>query len=257
MMSLPTNSSASSGLDPVFNASEPAFRDVLAAIQDLAPDIERIASGDSSLCGERPARFEQDWFPRLDAVAAYSLVRRARPRTIIEIGSGHSTRFLAQAIVDGRLGTDLVCIDPKPRAPIAGLPLRHLARPFDRSDAAMAPALGAGDMLFIDSSHVAMPGTELEILILEVLPRLGPGVLIHFHDIFLPDPYPASWTNRGYNEQIMVAALMQGGAYAPVFASHFVAAKTDLLAGTLIEELPFVPGAYEGSLWLRKSRAMS
>ena len=251
-MSVPTNPLTFSGLGPIFAAAEPAFRDVLAGIQDLAPDIERIASGDPSLCGERPARFEQDWFPRLDAVAAYSMVRRARPRTIIEIGSGHSTRFLAQAIVDGRLGTDLVCIDPRPRAPIAGLPLRHVVRPFDRSDTAMAAALGPGDILFVDSSHVAMPGTELEVLVLEVLPRLGPGVLIHFHDIFLPNPYPASWDNRGYNEQIMVGALMQGGAFALVFASHYVAAHTRLLAGTLVETLPFVPGAYEGSLWLRK-----
>ena len=255
-MSLPFKPSAFSGLQPIFAAAEPTFRDVLAGIEDLAPDIKRIASGDPSLVGERPARFEQDWFPRLDAVTAYGLVRRSRPRKIIEIGSGHSTRFLAQAIADGRLGTDLVCIDPKPRAPIQGLPLRHLARPFDRSDVPAAAALGPGDMLFIDSSHVAMPGTELEILILDILPRLGPGVLIHFHDIFLPDPYPVSWNNRGYNEQIVVAALMQGGGYATIFASHYVGARTKLLAGTLVETLTFVQGAYEGSMWLRKQAAV-
>ena len=246
---------AFSGLHPIFADAEPTFRDVLAGIEELAPDIERIASGDPTLCGERPARFEQDWFPRLDAVTAYCLVRRSKPRKIIEIGSGHSTRFLAQAIADGNLDTDLVCIDPQPRAPIRGLPLRHVARPFDRSDVSAAAALGPGDMLFVDSSHVAMPGTELEILVLDILPRLVPGVLIHFHDIFLPDPYPASWTNRGYNEQIVVAALMQGSGYATVFASHYVSTRTNLLAGSLVEGLTFVQGGYEGSLWLQKQAA--
>ncbi len=239
-------------LEPRFAAARPAFLDLVASAGAYAADLERIARGGPGLVGERPARFGQEWFPRLDAVAAYALVRASRPTRIIEIGSGHSTRFLAQAIVDGALATDLTCIDPRPRAPLAGLPLRHQARRFGATDEGAAAALGAGDILFIDSSHVAMPGTEVDRLLLDVLPRLGAGVLVHLHDIFLPDAYPAAWARRGYNEQIVVGALLQGSAYELVFASRYVATRTDLLAGSLIADLPLPPGAFEASLWLRK-----
>ncbi|MEH3145963.1 MAG: class I SAM-dependent methyltransferase [Methylobacterium frigidaeris] len=240
-------------LRPLFDAAEPAFRGVLATIEEHAAELSRIRAGGPGLAGATPARFTQDWFPRLDACAAYALVRRERPRRIVEVGSGHSTRFLVQAVVDGALATRITCIDPAPRAGLAGLPgIEHRARLFDgaEADAAVA-ALGPGDVLFIDSSHVAMPGSDVDRLVLDVLPRLAAGVLIHLHDIFLPDAYPAEWAWRGYNEQGLVGALLQGGAYRIVFASRSVAAS-GLLAGSVVERLPLPAGALESSLWLRK-----
>ncbi|AWN53256.1 class I SAM-dependent methyltransferase [Methylobacterium sp. 17Sr1-1] len=240
-------------LRPIFLRAEPAFRAVLAAIEAHAPDLDRIAAGGPSLIGERPARFAQDWFPRLDAAAAYALVRRERPRRIVEIGSGHSTRFLAQAVRDGGLSTAITCIDPEPRAPLAGLGLRHEARLFGPADAEAAAALEPGDVLFIDSSHVAMPGTDVDRLLLDVLPRLASGVLVHLHDIFLPDAYPDAWAWRGYNEQVPVGTLLQGGAYAPLFASRYVAIRTGWPLDGVLARLPLPPGAFETSLWLRKA----
>ncbi|MBK3396748.1 MULTISPECIES: class I SAM-dependent methyltransferase [Methylobacterium] len=239
-------------LRPLFCEAEPAFRSVLAEIEAHAPDLARIAAGGPGLVGERPARFAQDWFPRLDAAAAYALVRRERPARIVEIGSGHSTRFLAQAVRDGDLPTAITCIDPAPRAPLAGLGLRHEARLFGPADAEEAAALDPGDMLFIDSSHVAMPGTDVDRLILDVLPRLRSGVIVHLHDIFLPDAYPASWAWRGYNEQLLVGALLQGGAYAPLFASRYVATRAGRSLDGILARLPLPEGAFETSLWLRK-----
>src|SRR3989337_782513 len=55
------------------------------------------------------------------------------------------------------------------------------------------PPLGEGDILFIDSSHQLKPGSDVEFLLKAVLPMLPAGVRVHFHDIFLPDDYPASW----------------------------------------------------------------
>jgi hypothetical protein len=49
--------------------------------------------------------------------------------------------------------------------------------------------LGAGDLLFIDSSHTVRPGSDVNYIVLEVLPRLRPGVIVHFHDIYLPYDY--------------------------------------------------------------------
>ncbi|TGE01808.1 class I SAM-dependent methyltransferase [Methylobacterium nonmethylotrophicum] len=239
-------------LRPLFSAAEPEFRAVLAAIEAHGPDLARIAAGGPGLVGARPARFTQDWFPRLDAAAAYVLVRRERPARIVEIGSGHSTRFLAQAVRDGGLSTAITCIDPSPRAPLDGLGLRHEARLFGPGDAEAAASLSPGDLLFIDSSHVAMPGTDVDRLLLDVLPRLRSGVLVHLHDVFLPDAYPDAWAWRGYNEQLMVGALLQGGAYAPLFASRYVAVRTGWPMEGILSRLPLPEGAFETSLWLRK-----
>ncbi len=239
----------------LFASALPAFRDLLAAADRHVSDIGRIARGGSGLVGERPARFEQEWFPRLDAVAAYTMVREARPRRILEIGCGHSSRFMAQAIADGGLATAMTCVDPRPRAPLAGLPLRHVVRAFGDADVEAASGFGPGDILFVDSSHVIEPGNEVDRVLLDVLPRLPAGVLVHFHDIFLPDDYPPSWGGRRYNEQTAVGTLLGAGGYDILFASRYVATRTGLLAGTLVEDLPLAPAAPEGSLWLRKRAA--
>jgi predicted O-methyltransferase YrrM len=232
-------------LRPLFEAAEPRFRAVLDDIGAAARELDAIAAGDG------PARFDQDWFPRLDAAAAYALVRAEKPRRIVEIGSGHSTRFLARAVADGGLGTAITCIDPAPRAPIASAGVRHLPSLLREAPPELFAELAAGDILFVDSSHVAMPGTDVDKVFLDLLPRLPPGVLVHIHDVFLPDPYPPEWAWRGYNEQLLVGALLQGGAFELVFASRYVAAHRPEWLGPVLR-LPLRPGAYETSLWLRK-----
>lgn len=233
-------------LEKLFRAAEPGFLELLDKAEVYAPDLGRILAGDG------PARFDQDWFPRLDAVAAYTLVRRTKPRRIVEIGSGHSTRFLARAVLDGGLSTTITAIDPAPRADLAGLGVSHERRLLAEADPALAD-FGAEDILFVDSSHVAMPGTDLDRIVGDVLPRLAAGTLVHFHDILLPDAYPAEWDWRGYNESIPVAALIGSGGWDIVFSSHWIASRhPDRVARDLLAQLPLVAGARETSLWLRR-----
>jgi predicted O-methyltransferase YrrM len=234
-------------LRPLFEDAAPRFREVLAAIEACADDLRRIRDG------EGPARFDQSWFPRLDAAAAYALVRRFRPARIVEVGSGHSTRFLARAVADAGLPTRLVSIDPAPRASLAELAVEHVGSLLKHVDPGVFAGLAAGDVLFVDSSHVAMPGSDVDRLLLDVLPRLPGGALVHVHDVTLPFAYPASWAWRGYNEQIAIGTLLQGGGYELVFASHYVARELgDSLERSVVGELPLVPGSFETSLWLRK-----
>lgn len=235
-------------LRPLFEAAHPRFHEVLAAIEAHAGDLRRIRDG------KGPARFDQAWFPRLDAAAAYAIVRGTKPRRIVEIGSGHSTRFMAQAVADGGLSTQITCIDPAPRAAVGRLKVRHLPVLLRDADPAIFEGLEAGDILFIDSSHIAMPGTDVDRLFLDTLPRLAGGVLVHVHDVTLPYAYPDAWAWRAYNEQLLVGALLQGGGFEPLFASHY--AVKDLLPGKvegIVNELPLASGAHETSLWLRKS----
>jgi predicted O-methyltransferase YrrM len=216
---------------------------VLAWIEDLAEDLERIGA-------EPPPapRWHQDWFPRLDAAAAYAIVRMTRPRRIVEVGSGHSTRFLARAVRDGELATQITAIDPAPRASIRALALDWRETPVQATDPALFASLEANDILFIDSSHQVKPGSDVEFLLGEALPRLAKGVRIHFHDIFLPDDYPDAWAWRRYNEQQAVAALLAEG-YAAEFSSHGVASGS--VTGVLAR-LPLARDAKESSLWLCK-----
>ena len=96
-----------------------------------------------------------------------------------------------------------------------------------------------------------MPGTDVDRLFLDVLPRLKSGTLVHVHDMLLPDAYPADWEWRGYNEQIVVGALLQGGGYEIVFSSHYAATRMAASLGALAD-LPLRAGVVESSLWLRK-----
>jgi predicted O-methyltransferase YrrM len=233
-------------LEAYFAALVPAFDAVLEDIEGHREQLVRLA-------GPAPApRFDQDWFPTLDAAAAYAVARRARPARVVEVGSGHSTRFLARAIADEGLATELICIDPAPRATLRGLPVRWIEAMVQRAPETCFSRLRPGDLLFVDSSHVLMPGTDVDWLLNRVLPGLAGGVLVHFHDVFLPDPYPADWAWRGYNEQQAVAPLLHGGAYDCLFASHYVATRLpERLSRGVLADLPR-SAAPECSLWLKK-----
>lgn len=236
-------------LTPLFEAARPAMTELIEYFGAIREDIEKIGENDPP-----QPRWDQTWFPRLDALAAYALVRREAPARIVEVGSGHSTRFLARAVRDGGFATEHTAIDPQPRAVIAGLPVTYLRARVQEAPAEPFAALAAGDMLVIDSSHVLMPGTDVDHLFNRVLPTLPAGVLIHVHDVFLPDAYPERWTWRGYNEQLAVAALLQGGGYEILFASHFAATRLAAeVASSPAGALPLVGDAVEASLWLRKS----
>jgi len=231
-------------------AATPAFLERLAS---LAIHREALAG-----IGEAPPpapRWGQDWFPRLDAAMAYGLTRDRRPARIVEVGSGHSTRFFARAVADGVLATRLTAIDPAPRAQLSGLAVEWLRDAVPGVGMAPFAALAAGDFLVIDSSHVLMPGSDVDFLINRLLPSLAPGVLVHLHDIFLPDDYPPEWDWRGYNEQLAVAALVAGGDWRVRFASHYVATRlADAVAASAVATLPLGAGARESSLWIERLR---
>lgn len=233
----------------LFERVRPRFTALLADMAGMA-DALRAFDG-----AEPPApRWQQDWFPRLDGAAAYALVRREAPRRIVEIGCGHSTRFLARALRDGGGAGEVTCIDPAPRARLDGLPVRHIPATLHAAGEAPFADLQAGDVLFVDSSHILMPGTDVDVVIGRILPRLPAGVLVHVHDIFLPDPYPADWTWRGYNEQQAVMALLLAGGFEVLWSSAFVATRmTAEVAAGIAGTLPLPAGARESSLWLRKT----
>lgn len=241
-----------------YPALEPLFVQALSGFRDILEDMESRGGALRALRGPAPEpRFDQSWFPRLDASAAYTMVARSRPKRIVEIGSGHSTRFLVRAIRDQGLETEVLCIDPAPRAALAGLPVRWLRHLLQQAPREIFSSLAPSDILFVDSSHVLVPGSDVDLIVNDLLPRLARGVLVHVHDVFLPDPYPTDWTWRGYNEQTAIGALIQNGSWRLIFASRYLATRHPaLLSGGILADLPLAPDVFETSLWLERTGQM-
>ena len=235
-----------------FAAREAQFAAWLGRADELANDLRAI--GEDAQPPE--PRWGQSWFPRLDAAMAYVFVRSLAPRRIVEVGSGHSTRFCIRALRDGGLEAEVAAIDPAPRADISRLPLTLHRCPLQEAPAGIFDELAAGDLVMIDSSHILMPGTDLDFFLGRLLPRLPAGVYLHFHDVFLPDPYPEIWAWRGYNEQQALLPLLFSGGWVPEFASHYVQTRMRrALDDNVIGSLPCWRESYESSLWLRKQGA--
>lgn len=235
------------GAQPPYTAVEALFEAHAATFEAV---IDLIDSHAAALEAKR-SLLEQAWFPSLDAAATYALVRERKPQHVVEVGSGHSTRVLAKAL--GGVG-EIFAIDPAPRADIAGLPgVQVVTTTVQEAPPQLFERLGPGDILFIDSSHILMPGSDVDLLLNRVLPLLPAGALIHIHDVFLPFDYPPVWGWRAYNEQQGVAPLLTTGAYAPVFSSAWASRRMgERLARSVIARLPAPNGALPASLWLEK-----
>ena len=231
-------------LEAVFRAAEPAMEMVLSDIEAAADDL-------ASLNGPPPIpRWDQSWFPRLDGAAALAIIDRSVPMRIIEVGSGHSTRFLAQGVAwSGSVDCELVCIDPQPRADLHGLgTLRQ--RVLEKVDISDFAALEAGDVAFFDSSHILWPGSDVDMILNRILPVLRPGVLVHIHDVLLPDPYPPEWEWRGYTEHNGLSGWLCGRTEI-LWASHYARTRMGAAERPGVAALPLPEGAFETSLWLR------
>ena len=228
-----------------------AFSDTLETVSAFNKDLKKI---DHQARSKNTPRWHQDWFPGLDAAVAYSLVRSKKPKNILEIGSGHSTRFILKAIKDGNLDTSLTCVDPAPRASFYSERINFFEKTIQSVDLKKLPELNEGDFLIIDSSHIAVSGSDVDTIVNQILPNLPKGVFVHFHDIFLPDHYPSKWKWREYNEQLVISSLLLGGRFEPIFSSHFVRLylKESIKQHGLCW-IPVVPGAFESSLWIEVS----
>lgn len=235
------------GTQPPYPAIEQLFERHAGTFAAMIDTVDSHAAGIEGL----KSLLGQAWFPPLDAAVAYALVRERKPQRIIEVGSGHSTRILARA--ECGVG-EIVAVDPMPRADVAGLPgVRVVPSTLQAAPADLFEGLHAGDVLFIDSSHILMPGSDVDILLNRVLPRLPAGALVHIHDIFLPFDYPPMWGWRNYNEQQGVLPLLATGAWRPLFSSVWATRRMgERLAASVVARLPQPAEAMATSLWLEK-----
>jgi hypothetical protein len=131
----------------------------------------------------------------IEAQCLHAVIRHFKPAQVIEVGSGVSTWCTLAAFglnaQDSGFSSRLISIEPYPSDRLRGLrEIELIEREVQGVSFDVFSSLESGDFLFIDSSHTVKPGGDVNFLILEVLPRLKPGVIVHFHDIYLPYDYP-------------------------------------------------------------------
>ncbi len=152
-----------------------------------------------------------------DAMAYYCIIRKAKPKKIVEVGSGFSTLIADAAVRRNREDDaegEIICIEPYPKSWLGSIASvsEVKERPVQEVPVAwFQDTLADGDILFIDSTHVAKTGSDCLWLYLKVLPALKKRLMIHAHDIFLPHGYPMDWLLEKHiywNEQYLLQALL-------------------------------------------------
>jgi predicted O-methyltransferase YrrM len=203
--------------------------------------------------------FRNPAYSYADAILLYCMIRYLRPQRIIEVGSGYSSAamldtneiFFSHAI-------ECTFIDPH-----AGL-LRSLLKDQDLEriklieekvqdvDEQQFSRLAANDILFIDSSHVAKIGSDVNHIFFRLLPLLSSGVYIHFHDIFYPFEYPLDWVyeGRAWNEVYLLRAFLQYNRRFQIqlsntFIDWFHKQK-------YFREMPLVQKNTGGGIWIKR-----
>ena len=179
--------------------------------------------------------FDNDFFSYNSGIQLYCLLRLIKPGRIVEVGSGFSSALMLdvnELYFEGKI--QLQFIEPYP-----GVRLKKLLRKADYGSAVIIEKrlqevdlsifknLNRNDVLFVDSSHVSKPGSDVNRLFFEILPILKPGVIVHFHDIFFPFEYPRGWVNNpkgfGWNELYMLRSfLMHNDQYKILFFNSYL-----------------------------------
>lgn len=188
-----------------------------------------------------------------DALIQHCMLRLIRPHRLIEIGSGYSSAVTLDTneyYLDHSI--ELQFIEPYPER------LKKILKEDDHivlqecflqdADFSRFRELESGDVLFVDSTHVAKRDSDVNIILFEILPQLNQGVYIHFHDVFAGFEYPMNWaeTGRVWNEDYMLHAfLMNNHDYEILFFNSYM--KKEIEA-----DFPYEFPNPGGGLWLRK-----
>ncbi len=194
-----------------------------------------------------------------EAIILHCMLRRLRPRRILEVGCGYSSAV----ILDTRerfLGMDVECtfVEPYPALlhevmrPADAEQSRIVPEPLQQVDTGLFTQLRRGDLLFIDSTHVLKTDSDVTHLLFRILPHLVAGVMIHFHDIPYPFEYPREWIYQGraWNETYALRAFLQYNAEFRIefFNSWFSRTHPDEVRAAM----PVCRNGLGSSIWIRR-----
>lgn len=187
-------------------------------------NLEDVDSDDLSF------NFANGNFESGDAEFLYQIVRFLKPQTIIEIGSGNSTKIVNKALKknysDNSIKCKHICIEPYEMRWLESLGVDVIRKPLQECDLKLFNCLNRNDLLFIDSSHIIRPQGDVLKEYLEIIPLLKSGVFVHVHDIFTPRDYLDEWIREDvlfWNEQYLLECLLSNkGRYEVIAALNFL-----------------------------------
>lgn len=211
----------------IINRNRTAYKHTLESFLSFKEDFLDIA------LETPPDSLEPGWFnywlSAFDSATLYSFLCLNNPQRYFEIGSGWSTKFARKAITNHKLRTKILSLDPHPRAEIDPLCDKIIREPLEDADLSVFDKMEAGDILFVDGSHHCCMNSDVAVFFLDVLFRLKAGVLVQFHDIFLPYDYPLEWKNY-YSEQYLLAVyiLAESNKFDIVLPNAFVTNDAEL-----------------------------
>ncbi len=204
--------------------------------------------------------FENPAYSWGDGSVLHAMLRLHRPKRVVEVGSGWSSACTLDTVekyLDG--DCELTFVEPFPQLLLdlsgdAKGKLHILDRPIQEVPLEMFDNLEAGDFLFIDSTHILSTGSDVCFELFQVLPRLRPGVFVHFHDMFWPFEYPRIWAvdeNRSWNElYAMRAFLTNNNAWRIYFFNDYFAKCSRPAVQSTYPRVLRNPG---GALWLQRN----
>jgi predicted O-methyltransferase YrrM len=204
----------------------------LTMLQELAGFYPSMPFTDNGSPGFR-YRFGNPSYSYADGVFLHTMLRYLRPGRVIEVGSGY-TSALTLDTNEHFLGGRVECcfIDPHPELLLSLITdedrqrSRVIHSRLQDVDLALFDSLEAGDVLFIDSTHVSKVNSDVNYLFFEILPRLAPGTMVHIHDVFPSFEYPLDWlrAGRAWNEQYLLRAFLEfnTGFKIRLFGAHMI-----------------------------------
>lgn len=203
--------------------------------------------------------YDNSWYSYSDAIFLYGFLRKYMPMRIIEVGSGFSSAVMLDTIDSCYpQRPEITFIEPHPDRlmNLFGADDKQQVRLIEKRiqdvPSEIFLALESGDLLFIDSSHVVKCGSDLHILMFEILPRLQPGVFVHFHDVFYPFDYPIDWLKAGryWNENYFLRAFLTNNSeWNIVFFNTYVHYK---FRDQIKEKMPLCIKNQGGSLYIQR-----
>lgn len=215
----------------IINSHRSLYKTHLEAFLKYAESFHQIKDSSEEKNANNPA-WNNGFLPGLDIMGIYGIIASYKPLKYIEIGSGNSTKVARKCIKENNLNTEIISIDPFPRANIDHLADRVIRKPFENleDNKFIIESLNENDILFIDNSHRVFPNSDAMICFLELLPFLKNGVIVHIHDIYLPYDYPQFMCDRFYNEQYMLAAfiLANPDRFKTILPNYFISEDAEL-----------------------------
>lgn len=213
----------------IINSNRDKYKELINKSLSLKESIWTIQDSSKENNQINP-RWNNGFLPGLDIIGIYTLLTEYRPKKYIEIGSGNSTKVAYKAKMEHNLTTEIISIDPMPRAEIDNLSDKVIREPFENIDFNILDELNENDILFVDNSHRILPNSDSMVFYLEILPRLKKGVIVHIHDIYLPYDYPQFMCDRFYSEQYGLAMFLLSNSkkYETILPNYFISEDKEL-----------------------------